>query len=715
MRVWPGDSYPLGATFDGIGTNFSVFSEVAEAVELCVFDPDGSETRVELPEQFGGCWHGYLPDAGPGTCYGFRVHGPWDPGQGHRCNSNKLLLDPYAKAVNGDFRWNEALFGSPWGSPDARNDADSAPFMPKAVVHNPFFDWENDQVLRNDWSKTVIYEAHVKGATQLHPAVEPDLRGSYAGIAHPAFVEHLTTLGITALELLPIHQFAHDMRLVEHGLRNYWGYNSIGFFAPHNEYSHRYAAGAGQGEQVQDFKQMVKALHQAGIEVILDVVFNHTAEGNHLGPVLSFKGLDNQAYYRLVDDDPRFYMDYTGTGNTLNMRHPHSLQLLMDSLRYWVLDMHVDGFRFDLASTLARGLHEVDRLSAFFDTVQQDPVISQVKLIAEPWDVGEGGYQVGNFPPLWAEWNGKYRDCGRDFWRGQETGLGEFGYRLTGSSDLYEDDGRRPHASINFVTAHDGFTLADLVSYNDKHNEANGENNNDGANDNRSWNCGVEGPTGDPGILELRHRQQRNFWATLLLSQGIPMVLGGDELGRTQFGNNNAYCQDNEISWLHWDNLDTGLLAWATRLITFRRDHPAFRRRGYFQGKAIHGSDATDIAWFNPAGEEMTEDDWEAGFAKTLGMFLNGDALEVGRRGEVVVDDSFLVLINAYWEPVPFTIPEGPWGEAWDVVLDSHDPTVGDPTVALATPRPPVKAGDNVTLGDRSIQVLRRDKNLAGH
>ena len=527
MRIWPGDPSPLGATFDGIGTNVSVFSEVAEAVEVCLFDEDGAEERVELPENDGFCWHGYLPDVGPGQRYGLRVHGPWDPGQGLRCNPNKLLLDPYARAIEGKIRWDEALFGHTWAEPDERNDADSAPFLSRSVVVNPYFDWDGDQLLRTPWNDTIIYEAHVKGATMLHPDVELELRGRYAGIASPQFIDHLTSLGITAIELQPVHQFVHDAHLVERGLRNYWGYNTVGFFAPHDEYSHR----GQRGEQVQDFKAMVRTLHNAGIEVILDVVYNHTAEGNHLGPTLSFKGLDNPSYYRLVEDDKRFYMDYTGTGNSLNVRHPFVLQMLMDSLRYWVTEMHVDGFRFDLASTLARSFHEVDRLSAFFDIIQQDPVISQVKLIAEPWDVGEGGYQVGNFPAQWTEWNGKYRDSIRDYWRGEEQSLAELGSRLTGSSDLYEWGGRRPHASINFITAHDGFTMRDLVSYNEKHNEANGEDGNDGESHNRSWNSGAEGPTDDDEVNALRARQQRNFLTTLLLSQGIPMLLSGDEIG----------------------------------------------------------------------------------------------------------------------------------------------------------------------------------------
>src|SRR3954449_499490 len=552
MEVWPGSAYPLGATFDGLGTNFAVFSEVAERVELCLFDEARNETRVSMSEVDAFVWHCFLPVVQPGQRYGYRIHGGYDPEQGLRCNPAKLLLDPYAKATVGDIDWDQSLFGYDFGDPDSRNDDDSGTHMMLGVVINPFFDWEGDRRLNVPYHETLIYEAHVKGLTQLHPAVPEELRGTYAGLAHPAVEQHLTRLGVTAIELMPVHQFVQDSMLLDQGLRNYWGYNTLAFLAPQADY-----AAAGQlGQQVQEFKSMVRTLHAAGIEVILDVVYNHTAEGNHLGPTLSFKGLDNPAYYRLVEDDLRYYMDTTGTGNSLNMRHPHVLQLIMDSLRYWVTEMHVDGFRFDLASTLARQFHEVDRLSAFFDLIQQDPIVSQVKLIAEPWDVGEGGYQVGNFPPLWSEWNGKYRDCIRDFWRGEGGVLGEFASRFTGSSDLYEDDGRRPSASINFVTAHDGFTLHDLVSYNEKHNEANGEGGADGESHNRSWNCGVEGPTTDPEILELRARQRRNFVTTLFLSQGIPMLLGGDEMGRTQGGNNNGYAQDNEISWLDWENLD---------------------------------------------------------------------------------------------------------------------------------------------------------------
>jgi len=624
---------------------------------------------VDLPEMDGFCWHGYLPNIEPGQRYGFRVHGPSTPELGQWCNPSKLLLDPYAKAIEGQIEWHEAVFPYRFDNPlGSRNNADSASFVPKSIVTNPYFDWGHDRPLNRPPHETVIYEVHIKGFTTRHPAIPPELRGTYAGLAHPAAINYLTQLGITAVELLPLHQFIHDAHLVQRGLRNYWGYNSIGYFAPHNEYASR----GQRGQQVQEFKQMVKTLHEAGIEVILDVVYNHTAEGNHLGPMLSFKGIDNAAYYRLVADNPRYYMDYTGTGNTLNMRHPHVLQLIMDSLRYWLLEMHVDGFRFDLAATLARELHDVDRLAAFFDLVQQDPVVSQSKLIAEPWDVGAGGYQVGNFPPLWSEWNGKYRDCVRDFWRSQDQTLAEFADRFTGSSDLYGNTGRRPYASINFITAHDGFTLHDLVSYNDKHNEVNGENNRDGESHNRSWNCGVEGPSDDPDVLALRARQQRNFLATLFLSQGVPMLLGGDEIGRTQQGNNNAYCQDNALSWYDWDQIEDDLLAFTRRLIRFRLDHPVFHRRRWFQGRAIHDSGERDIGWFTPDGEEMTEEHWRVGFAKSLLVLFNGKALpDPDSRGERVTDSSFLVLFNAHYEAIAFTLPEVAWGTEWTKLLDT--------------------------------------------
>ncbi|MFF7755294.1 glycogen debranching protein GlgX [Streptomyces sp. NPDC007971] len=690
---------PLGATFDGAGTNFAVFSEVAKRVELCVFDEDGAEERVPLKEVDGFVHHLYLPDVGPGRRYGFRVHGPYRPERGERCNPSKLLLDPYAKAIEGEVEWNEALFPYHFGHTGRRNNLDSAPYAPKSVVVNPFFDWGNDHPPHTPYHETVIYEAHVKGMTRTHPAIPEAMRGTYAALAHPAMVDYFVTLGVTAVELMPVHQFVHDHALTQKGLSNYWGYNTLGFFAPHNAY----CSSGQRGEQVQEFRSMVKALHAAGIEVILDVVYNHTAEGNHLGPVLSLRGLDNAAYYRLSQEDPRFYWDTTGTGNSLRMNHPHTLQLIMDSLRYWVTEMHVDGFRFDLAATLARQFHEVDRLSSFFDLVQQDPVISQVKLIAEPWDVGDGGYQVGNFPPLWTEWNGKYRDTVRDFWRGEGGTLGEFASRLTGSSDLYQSDGRRPYASINFVTAHDGFTLRDLVSYNSKHNDANGEDNRDGEDHNRSWNCGAEGPTDDRDVLALRARQQRNLLATLLLSQGVPMLLHGDELGRTQHGNNNAYCQDNDLTWIDWPNVAEGseLLDFTRKLIALRREHPVFRRRRFFRGRAAHasGEAVKDIAWFTPAGREMTDTDWETGFARSLMVHLNGKAItEPDLRGLRVEDDSFLLLFNAHSQALGFTVPEGldPW---WAVEVDTAIP--------YTEYRPLIKGGSEVEVEARSMLVLR--------
>ncbi|MFJ3104534.1 glycogen debranching protein GlgX [Streptomyces sp. NPDC086835] len=704
MQVWPGQAYPLGATYDGAGTNFAVHSEAAHRIELCLLHDDGSETAVELRETDAFVRHAYLPGIMPGQRYGFRVHGPYEPARGQRCNSAKLLLDPYARAISGSIEWNESVYGYHFGRPDSRNDLDSAPHTMTSVVVNPYFDWGDDRLPRTDYHRTVIYEAHVKGLTMLHPELPPELRGTYAGLAHPAVISHLTELGVTALELMPVHQFVNDHRLVDAGLNNYWGYNTIGFFAPHNSY----ASWGDRGEQVLEFKQAVRALHQAGIEVILDVVYNHTAEGNHLGPTLSFRGLDNESYYRLTEDR-RYYMDTTGTGNSLLMRSPHVLQLIMDSLRYWVTEMHVDGFRFDLAATLARQFHEVDRLSSFFDLVQQDPVVSQVKLIAEPWDVGEGGYQVGNFPPLWTEWNGKYRDCVRDLWRGEPRTLAEFASRLTGSSDLYQDDGRRPLASINFTTCHDGFTLHDLVSYNEKHNEANGENNRDGESHNRSWNCGTEGETDDEGVLELRERQMRNFIATLMLSQGVPMLSHGDEFGRTQGGNNNAYCQDNEIAWVHWpepgEDEEGSLLAFTKTMVWLRRDHPVFRRRRFFHGRPVEGThdELTDIAWFTPQGDEMVARDWQAAHAKALSVFLNGHAIsEPGPRGERISDDSFLLMFNASALDLDFTVPVS-HGEEWQVVVDTAS-KVGIPPGN----GPMVSAGDELRLVGRSMTVLRR-------
>ena len=671
-QLWPGRDFPLGATFDGYGTNFAVFSEVAERVDLSIFHARGREERLTLPEVTGFVWHGYAPDVGPGTRYGFRVHGPYQPARGLRCNHHKLLLDPYAKAVVGDLTWDEAVFGYRFGDADGpMNTRNSARFVPRSVVTQPFFEWGNDRPPRTPWNKTVIYEAHVKGLTMQHPAVPEHERGTYSGLAHPAVIEHLIDLGVTAVELMPVHRFVSEHHLVEQGLTNYWGYNSIAYLAPHDAYA------SVPGERVvPEFKRMVRTLHEAGIEVILDVVYNHTAEGNHLGPTLNLKGFDNPAYYRLMEDDPRYYMDYTGTGNSMNMRHPHVLQLIMDSLRYWVTEMHVDGFRFDLAAALARELHDVDRLSTFFEVIQQDPVISQTKLIAEPWDIGEGGYQVGNFPPLWSEWNGRYRDTVRDFWRGAEAALPEFASRFTGSSDLYQSDRRRPSASINFVTAHDGFTLRDLVSYNDKHNEANLEDNRDGTDDNRSWNCGVEGQTDDPEILALRARQQRNLLVTLFLSQGVPMLVAGDELGRSQDGNNNAYSQDNELSWIDWETADTDLRQFTRELIALRREHPVFRRRRFFEGQAPRGERFVDIAWLTPEGELMSDEHWESGFAKSLQIFLNGDGLASrDDRGQLVSDRSFLLLLNAHHEPLTFRCPsEGPAG-LWRVVLDTTEPT----------------------------------------
>ncbi|MET9623991.1 MULTISPECIES: glycogen debranching protein GlgX [unclassified Streptomyces] len=704
MQVWPGQAYPLGATYDGAGTNFAVFSEAAHRIELCLLHDDGSETAVELRETDAFVRHAYLPGVMPGQRYGFRVHGPYAPEHGQRCNAAKLLLDPYARAVSGRVEWGEAVYGYHFGKPDSRNDLDSAPHTMTSVVVNPYFDWGDDRRPRTDYHRTVIYEAHVKGLTMLHPELPEELRGTYAGLAHPSVIGHLKELGVTALELMPVHQFVNDHRLVDAGLSNYWGYNTIGFFAPHNAY----ASWGDRGQQVLEFKSAVRALHQAGIEVILDVVYNHTAEGNHLGPTLSFRGLDNPSYYRLTDD-PRYYMDTTGTGNSLLMRSPHVLQMIMDSLRYWVTEMHVDGFRFDLAATLARQFHEVDRLSSFFDLVQQDPVVSQVKLIAEPWDVGEGGYQVGNFPPLWTEWNGKYRDCVRDLWRGEPRTLAEFASRLTGSSDLYQDDGRRPLASVNFVTCHDGFTLRDLVSYNSKHNEANGEGNRDGESHNRSWNCGEEGDTEDIGIRELRARQMRNFLATLMLSQGVPMLSHGDEFGRTQGGNNNAYCQDNEVAWVRWPDPDSEedgtLLAFTRAMVRLRRDHPVLRRRRFFHGRPVEGThdELTDIAWFTPEGEEMTSQDWQAAHAQALSVFLNGNAIsEPGPQGERIADDSFLLMFNVSSQELEFEVPVN-HGQTWRVVVDTSHPEGIPPLEG-----PKVAAGERVTLAPLSLTVLQR-------
>jgi isoamylase len=707
MQIWPGKPYPLGATFDGSGVNFALFSEVADRVQLCLIGDDGTETRIDMPEQDAFVWHVYLPGVQPGQRYGYRVHGPYDLARGARCNPAKLLLDPYAKAFDGQMVGDQALFGYTFGDPlggvsPTPNTVDSLGYTMLSVVVNPYFDWGQDRPPQHEYHESVIYEAHVKGLTRLHPEVPEAIRGTYAGMAHPAVIAHLRDLGVTAVELMPVHQFVQDFTLLDRGLRNYWGYNTIGFLAPHNEYS----ASGTRGQQVAEFKTMVKALHEADIEVILDVVYNHTAEGNHMGPTLAFKGIDNDAYYRLVSGDLAHYYDTTGTGNSLLMRNPHVLQLIMDSLRYWVTEMRVDGFRFDLAATLARQFHEVDKLSAFFDLIQQDPIVSQVKLIAEPWDLGDGGYQVGGFPPLWTEWNGKFRDTVRDFWRGEPATLGEFASRFTGSSDLYAHSGRRPVASINFVVAHDGFTLRDLVTYNSKHNDANGEGNLDGESHNRSWNCGVEGPSDDPAVEALRARQQRNFLTTLLLAQGVPMIAHGDELGRTQQGNNNVYCQDNELSWVDWDLAEdqTELLTLTQRVVRLRREHPVFRRRRFFAGSADHGgeSDIGDIAWFRPDGAHMDEASWATGFAKSVMVFLNGAAIpETDTRGNPIVDDSFLLLFNAHYEDIDFVLPEQIYGLQWTSVIDTATPDI--------TPVP-LGAGATVRAGARSIMVLRTER-----
>jgi isoamylase len=702
----PGNPYPQGANWDGAGVNFSLFSENATGVELCLYDDrdENLETnRIAITEQTDRVWHIYLQGVKPGLRYGYRVHGPYDPNNGHRFNPAKLLVDPYAKSIDGFLRWDDALFGYTIGHPEedlSRDDRDSAPFVPKSVVVDPYFDWRNDSQLHIPWHETIIYELHVKGFTRLHPEIPADLRGTYAGLAHPAAIDYLKKLGITSVELMPIHHSVADRHLLARGLTNYWGYNSLGFFAP----DARFSAAGSAGDQVAEFKNMVRTLHSAGLEVILDVVYNHTAEGNHLGPTVSFRGIDNTAYYRALEGQPRYYMDYTGCGNTLNMRHPRALQLLMDSLRYWVTEMHVDGFRFDLAAALARELHEVDRLGAFFDIIHQDPTLSQVKLIAEPWDLGEGGYQVGNFPVLWSEWNGRYRDCVRGYWRGSDQGIAEFASRLTGSSDLYESGGRKPYASINFLTAHDGFTLNDLVSYNDRHNENNGEENRDGESNNRSWNCGVEGPAGDKREVNvLRARQKRNFLATLFLSLGVPMLLAGDELGRSQRGNNNAYCQDNETSWLDWENVDLKQLQFAKEIIQFRKEHPVFCRRKWFQGKSIRGSDVNDLAWFRPDGEQMSDEDWGAGFAKSLGVFLNGDEIpSVDAAGRRVLDQSFYLIFNAHWEPVEFVLPPEIWGQSWTRVLDTRN---GD---APAEDNWQRAAGTKINVDSRSLVVMSR-------
>ena len=704
LRILPGKRHPLGATWDGQGVNFALYSEHATRVEVCLFSGD-DRTQTDcftLPEVSAFVWHGYIPGIRPGQLYGYRVHGPWEPEKGLRFNPAKLLIDPYARAISGTVDWNAPVFGYRLGDPAedlARDDGDSAAGAPKCVVADSTFDWEDDRRPLVPWHRSIIYETHVRGFSMRNPEVPEELRGTYAGLAAPASIDHLKQLGVTAVELLPVHAFIHDKHLVERGLRNYWGYNTINYFAPHGEYSSAGDCGA----QVAEFRAMVKALHRAGIEVILDVVYNHTAEGNHLGPTLSFRGIDNTTYYRLATDAPRYYMDYTGTGNSLNGRHAQVLKLIMDSLRYWVLDMHVDGFRFDLAATLARGLHDVDRLGSFFDIIHQDPVLSQVKLIAEPWDVGDGGYQVGNFPVLWTEWNDRFRDTVRRFWRGDPGQMAELGYRLTGSNDLYGDDGRKPHASINFITAHDGFTLEDLVSYNSKHNEANGEDNRDGSDHNLSHNHGVEGPTDDPAILELRDRQKRNMLATLLFSQGVPMICGGDEIGRTQGGNNNAYAQDNEISWFDWqlDERRRSLLDFTSRLVRLRHRHPSLRRRKFFLGKLIHGEGVRDITWLRPDGREMCDDEWDATWIRSLAVRLAGSGLEeVDDAGNPVTDESLLLLLNAHTDPVGFVVPPAdPEADGWIVLVDTAAPE-------LATGERRVAAGSTLELAPRALVLL---------
>lgn len=701
FAVWRGNPYPLGATWDGMGVNFALFSEHAEKVELCLFDNSGQKelARIQMPDQTDLIWHAYIPEIRPGQKYGYRVYGPYKPEEGHRFNPNKLLLDPYAKEIQGELNWNDAHFAYNVGNPDedlSFDERDSAPFMPKSVVIEQAFTWGTDQKPNIPWHETIIYEMHVKGFSKLNARLAEGLRGTYAGLGSEPSIDYLKKLGVTAVELLPVHTFVDDRYLVEKGLRNYWGYNSIGFFAPDMRYS--------ATKQISEFKTMVKALHAAGIEVILDVVYNHTAEGNHLGPTLCFKGIDNASYYRLVEDNPRFFMDYTGCGNSLNMDSPRVLQLIMDSLRYWILEMHVDGFRFDLAATLARELHEVNRLGGFFDIICQDPVISQVKLIAEPWDLGDGGYQVGNFPPGWAEWNDKYRDCVRRYWKGDGGLIGELAYRLTGSSDLYALSGRRPVASINFITAHDGFTLNDLVSYNEKHNEANLEDNKDGSDNNLSWNCGIEGQTDDPEVLKLRLRQKKNFLATLLLSQGVPMILMGDEVSRTQMGNNNAYCQDNEMTWMHWDFSleDKQLLRFVRNMIAFRKNHPILHRIHFFQGRKIHGTEIKDIIWLNPSGQEMNDEEWEQNFARCLGFFLGGSGItETDEKGNPLNDDNVLILLNAHYEAISFKIPEQLIDGSWISVFDTFDSKREGTWF---------KPGDDYPLESRSLAVLLNPK-----
>ena len=703
MRVWPGEPYPLGATWTGVGVNFALFSAHATKVELCLFDSGDSTTeaaRIALPEQTDMVWHGFFPDIRPNQLYGYRVHGPYEPGQGHRFNPHKVVMDPYAKSVARMIRWADEMFGYRVGDPGADlscDDRDSAPFAPLAAVVDPAFTWGDDRPPRTPWHRTVIYEMHVRGFSMRHPQIPERVRGTYEALTTEWAINHLKRLGVTAVELMPVHHNARDRHLEEKGLTNYWGYNSYGYFAPER----RYAASRTPAGSVREFKRMVRALHAAGLEVILDVVYNHTAEGNHLGPTLSLKGIDNASYYRLVTEDPRYYMDFTGCGNTLNMRSPQVLQLIMDSLRYWVNEMHVDGFRFDLASALARELFEVDRLASFFDIIHQDPVLSQVKLIAEPWDLGQGGYQVGNFPVLWTEWNGKYRDTVRRFWRGDGGTVSELATRLSGSNDLYAHSGRKPYASINFVTAHDGFTLNDLVSYNEKHNEANLENNNDGENNNLSVNHGAEGPTADPAINELRRRQMRNFMTTLLLSQGVPMISHGDELARTQQGNNNAYCQDNELSWIDWTPTPEkeALCEFVAQLVHLRLSQPVLRRRRYFHGRSIRGGGIKDVAWLAPDGLEMADEAWNADFVRSIGMLLSGHAIEeVDERGERITGDTLLVLLNAHTGKVPFTLPPLEADQQWQRFID----TIEERAVARV-----FRPGVRYPLQGRSVAVFR--------
>ena len=696
IPAWPGRPYPLGATLQEDGTNFALYASEADAVELVLLDERGGLLAAyDLLEQTDLVWHGFVPRLGAGARYGYRVHGPYDADRGLRHNPNKLLIDPYARAISGSVRWGPEVFGYVWGEGDDQiSELDSAEQMPHSVVVDGAFDWSGESRPDVAWSDTVIYETHVRGFTMRHPGVPENLRGTYAGLAHPAAIEHFTRLGVTSVELMPVHHFVDPQHLVEQGLSNYWGYDSIGYFAPER----RYSSAGDDGEQVAEFKAMVKALHGAGLEIILDVVYNHTAEGNELGPTLCFKGIDNRSYYRLVEDNPRFYYDVTGTGNSLNAGSPATLQMIMDLLRYWVNEMHVDGFRFDLASALARQFYDVDRLSAFFDIIHQDPTLAHVKLIAEPWDVGEGGYQVGNFPVRWAEWNGKYRDCVRDYWRAQVAGVGELANRLTGSSDLYRDDGRSPFSSINFVTAHDGFTLRDLISYNEKHNEANGEENRDGTDDNRSWNCGVEGDTDDPAILALRERQQRNLIATLLLSQGCPMLVAGDDIGRTQRGNNNAYCQDNEISWLDWSNVDEGLLEFTQRMIALRREQPVLRRQRFFEGQVGRGQRRKDVAWFDDRGTEMTEAEWDDELRRSLAMLLNGDEIpDHTEDGRQIRGDTLLVILHSHHKDMSWNLPRG-WGDRWEVLLNTaaHDDSRT------------IEAAEALQVRARSLLVLRR-------